>query len=246
MICRLALILGIILSCHTLYASTENDSLFAKGNAAYAAGNFSMAFRYYDGLLRDGVEDASLFFNFGNTCIQMNQPAKAIAYYEKALRLRPDDKTSRENLRETRKVLGLDYKDGGWIVYSFLKKTRLTGLISLLFLWVSLALLFRWLFSSQEKRKIRVLYFSIVMLLFSATLCYLTIDNWRKSQPNHYGIIIENEVVAKENPVSSSLELFELKPGTKVRILQQANGWSEVNGGKNRQGWVPNMTLIGI
>lgn len=243
---RIRLFLFALACCHTLYASTENDSLFSKGNAAYAAGNFSMAYRYYDGLLRDGVEDASLYFNFGNTCIQMNQPAKAIAYYEKSLRLNPNDKASRENLRETRKVLGLDYKDGGWVMYSFLQKTHLTGLIALVGIWIALAALFRWLFTTPGLRQSRLLYVALFFALFAALFCYFTIDSWNKSRPNHYAIIIENETVVKESPAINGLELFELKPGTKVQILQLNNGWCEVNGGKNRRGWIPASTLISI
>ena len=235
-------VVGLIFFGFSLFAE-ETDSLFKVGNAAYARGDFERAYNVYDGLVREGVTDASLFYNFGNTCIQVNEPARAIAFYEKAIKLNPEDKEARHNLREVNKVLGVRSKSE-WIenIY-FLRKTRITGLLGLLFVWLGIIIIYRPLIKEKEPRKKKWLYTGLASWAIAIFLFVLTFDSWDKSRPDHFGIVVNNDVVAKEIPSKSGLEIFELKPGTKVRVIDKEAEWSQVKADKGRKGWVPNAVL---
>ena len=238
-------ILGLIFYSCSLFAD-ETDSLFKVGNAAYARGDFEKAYNVYDGLVREGVKDASLFYNFANTCIQVNEPARAIAFYEKAIKLNPKDKEARHNLREVNKVLGVRSKTEWLENIYFLRKTKITGLLGLLFVWLGIVIIYRPLIKEKEPRKKKWLIAGLTSWALAIFLFVLTFDSWDKSRPDHFGIVVINDVVAKETPAKSGLEIFELKPGIKVRVIENEAEWSKIKADNGRKGWIPTSVLVMI
>jgi len=69
----------------------ENNALITEGNKAYADGLYNNAISSYTKVLDEGYESADLYYNLGNACFKTDDLASAILYYEKALKLSPND-----------------------------------------------------------------------------------------------------------------------------------------------------------
>ncbi|HBN75445.1 MAG TPA: hypothetical protein DD473_06430 [Planctomycetaceae bacterium] len=92
-------------------STTQQQALLTEANEAYATGIeksqtdaadakelFSIAGRKYQLLIDSNIQNADLFINLGNTCLQTGQLGSAIANYEKALQLEPHNRQAIKNL----------------------------------------------------------------------------------------------------------------------------------------------------
>lgn len=78
------------------------DSLWNRANVLYADTHYQEALDNYMEIERSGKESATLYYNMGNTYFQMRYIAYAILYYEKALRLEPNNPDIAYNLEIAR------------------------------------------------------------------------------------------------------------------------------------------------
>jgi tetratricopeptide (TPR) repeat protein len=102
---------GMLAACALLGLSgtTQADSLadvFARGNAAFARGEYASAVREYEALSEAGIDDADVAFNLASSHGELGHYGQAIRYFERALRLSPRDAEARASLRRARDALG--------------------------------------------------------------------------------------------------------------------------------------------
>ena len=76
----------------------EKATNVAKTDAAEASDLFTTAAQKYQLLVDSGVHNARLYRNLGNACLQSNQLGRAIANYERATQLAPNDRQLAVNL----------------------------------------------------------------------------------------------------------------------------------------------------
>lgn len=89
-------ILPVLLALTGLAFSSPAE-LFSRGNAAYEAGDYSQALLLYDSAARR-VQNADIYYNRGNARFKLGQVGRAIADYNRAYALAPQDKNVRYNL----------------------------------------------------------------------------------------------------------------------------------------------------
>jgi SH3-like domain-containing protein len=68
----------------------------------------------------------------------------------------------------------------------------------------------------------------------------------REATDNSQAIILTPKVDVRSEPRESATTLFVLHEGTKVMVLQDRNGWSEVRLPNGSVGWMPPATLVRI
>ena len=71
--------------------SNEGKAEFDKANDLYRKNKFEDAVKEYKKLIDDGYESAALYYNLGNAYYREGNIGHAILYYEKALKLEPND-----------------------------------------------------------------------------------------------------------------------------------------------------------
>lgn len=76
----------------------DASALIAQADSAYNADNFQEAAELYNQAINNYGSSAKLYYNLGNTYYRMGQSGNAIIAYERALRLDPSDRDTRENL----------------------------------------------------------------------------------------------------------------------------------------------------
>ncbi len=227
------------------------DSLYRSANDSYAAGNWQDAVESYSSVESLGLESAALYCNLGNAWYKAGDVAKAILYYERALKLDPSYSDARYNM-----TVVSDYiQDRIEPVPEFILKTwarnlcyaldsdawAVAGLVFLAVVAVSLLLLF--LSASLAWRRTGF-FAAIVFFLFSLTS--LSCAFWQKADYSRKdGAIIMAPVVSVKSSPSSeaSTDLFILHEGTKVLILDEVGDWRNIELADGRQGWMQSADM---
>lgn len=227
------------------------DSLYRSANDSYAAGNWQDAVESYSSVESLGLESAALYCNLGNAWYKAGDVAKAILYYERALKLDPSYSDARYNM-----TVVSDYiQDRIEPVPEFILKTwarnlcyaldsdawAVAGLVFLAVVAVSLLLLF--LSASLAWRRTGF-FAAIVFFLFS--LISLSCAFWQKADYSRKdGAIIMAPVVSVKSSPSSeaSTDLFILHEGTKVLILDEVGDWRNIELADGRQGWMQSADM---
>lgn len=222
------------------------DSLFNDANTAYSDGRWQDAIDSYSAIGNLGLESAALYCNLGNAYYKSGDVAKAILYYEKALKLDPSWSDARYNIT----VVSDFIQDRIEPVPEFILKTwtrdlcytldsdtwAVTGLVFLLLTVVSLLFLF--LSPSLGLRRTGF-FCGIVFFLLTVMSCSFAF--WQKADYSRKdGAVIMTPVVSVKSSPSSetSTDLFILHEGTKVRILDEVGDWRNVELADGRQGWM--------
>ncbi len=88
---------AILMSLMTLHAETA-ETLTQQADSAYMRDDFGSALSLYLDIANNHGTSAPLYYNIANCYYRLGQPGKAIVYYERALRLDPSDRDTRDNL----------------------------------------------------------------------------------------------------------------------------------------------------
>ena len=79
-----------------------DESHFAQGNKAYAAGDFKAAIADYEAAVTAREWNANLFYNLGNAYYRVHDFGRAILNYERALQIDPHHPEAEANLQLVR------------------------------------------------------------------------------------------------------------------------------------------------
>lgn len=226
-----------------LITSTQiKASTLEEINALYKEGNYEQAISGYEAIIQSGVENEMLYYNLGNAAYKLNKIGLSIWAYEKALKIKPNDKDIKHNLQ----LVNLKIKDNivatpkffiiQWMSSISHSLTSNNWAWISLFLGVSaiLSLLF-YLFSKRLLfRKAGFFKFIAFTLLAVITLVF-AIATSRKSKE---AIIYSYSTTAKSEPAQASTDLFIMHEGLKVKILGEEESWIQIQLPNEMKGWI--------
>ena len=222
------------------------DSLFNAGNEAYSGGMWEDAVSAYTAVENLGLESPALYCNLGNAWYKSGDIARAMLYYERALKLDPSYSDARYN----RTVVSDFVQDRIEPVPEFILKTWTKGLCYaldsdtwavavLVFLALTAAALLM-LFLSSSLALRRTGFFSAIVFFLLAVMS-VSFAFWQKTDYfRKDGAVIMTPVVSVKSSPSSetSTDLFILHEGTKVMILDEVGEWRNIELADGRQGWM--------
>ena len=228
-------------------AESYPDSLWRSGVEAYTAGDYASALKDFEDVRETGLMSKELYYNLGNSYLRSGEIAQAILWYERACRLDPSDADIRYNLEYAR-ALTQDRIDE--VPEMFFQQWRrgvcyllpsnawaVIGLVSLA-LMVACVLLFL-LGSTGGRRKLG--FFLGIAFLVVALLGW-DFAQWQRSEALRQDMAIVMKPVSsvKSSPsADGAKDLFILHEGTRVRILDNVGGFSNIELADGRQGWIP-------
>lgn len=220
-------------------------NLLQRANELYAQGEFLLAAHLYEQILLEKGVAPELFFNLGNAYFRAHEIARAILNYERALRLNPRFVDARYNLELAQaRVL-----DNIIAPEPFFLKRLINKLISdftsnqwFYFSWILfiVSLICFLLFVFGRSRTLRKISFGLAVAILAISMSSLTISVVRKNQfLNHQeAIVMIGVITVKSSPDRSGTHLFELREGTKVRVVNTLGDWVEIMIADGRIGWV--------
>ncbi|MBR5483835.1 MAG: tetratricopeptide repeat protein [Alistipes sp.] len=232
-------------STETLPSSNNPDELWQIANTAYNAGNYAQAEECYTRIVEQGLHSAALYYNLANAHFKQDELGKAMLYYNRALRLRPNDEDIRHNLEYAEQST----KDSIEEIPEFFLKTWIKSLrgalsctawsiLSLLMLVAALACGLLYLLAQRlSLRKIGFYLMTVTALLFVVTTAFAWSERNMLVERSE-AIIMNSAVSIKSSPDRSATELFVLHEGTKVTIGETIDGWAEVRIADGRKGWI--------
>lgn len=208
-------------------ANKEYDSLRLQADELYRAGKTDTAYWVYEGLTREGLEDALLFANMGNACMQQNKVAEAVSWYERSLHLHPENEMVVNNLKYALNKLELEYQDPDAIA-SLMRYP----VFSIALWWIAAVLL--GLFFFIKRSAIRMISAALSGLMIIAATFFTFND---KLTDDAEAIVLANTSVYSL-PSELSDEVYEFSLGSKITICKQEKNWCQVQIRNGRKGWV--------
>ncbi|MCB4798147.1 tetratricopeptide repeat protein [Neotamlana laminarinivorans] len=224
---------------------SQNQSLFEKANALYNDGKYAEAIDDYMAILETGNHSAELYFNLGNANYKLNNIAPSIYYYEKALRLDPDNTDIKNNLAYAQNMT-IDVVDvvpdsgiskllkslANKFTFDFWAKLA----IVFVFVFVVLFLLYYFAYTTIRKRiSFIASILALILMSITLTLAFYKFDLDKTDNP---AIVFAQESKIKSGPNLNSEEAFRLHEGTKVQVLETFDNWKKIKLADGKTGWV--------
>lgn len=228
----------------------QNQSLFEQGNELYNQGKYAEAIEKYKAILETNNHSEALYFNLANAHYKLNHIAPSIFYYEKALKLAPEDQDIKNNLAFAKNMTIDDIDTIPDAGFSKLIK-KITDIMSFdnwakaavgsVIIFVLLILLYYFTYSTNKKRLAFIT--SNIFLFVAATSLLIAFHKYNLSKNDKPAIVFAQETVIKGEPNSRSQELFRLHEGTKVQILDTINQWKKIKLADGKTGWIENEDI---
>jgi tetratricopeptide (TPR) repeat protein len=232
-------------------AQESVDVWFEQANAAYNMGNYDSAKIVYEKILATELESVPLYFNLGNAYYKMREYPMAIYCYEKALKLDPSNEEVQTNLAIANQAIvdKIEPVPQSFIVRGWRNvRASLSGdqwaWCSIVFFALLLVSLF--LFLRSRKVGLRKLGFfaGLVFLMAFGLSVVFAAQLKHASETQDQAILMTPTVTVKSSPSVESVDLFVLHEGTKVSILETANGWCKIKIANGSVGWLTEDSML--
>jgi len=229
----------------SLTFATFPDDLFTQANQLYREKNYEGAIVLYDSIVRSGYSSAELFFNLGNAHFKLGHLAPAILSYERAKKISPSDKDIDFNLRIANlrvvdrveplpelffvrwvKNLVIKHSSDGW------------AKLAMLMMWAALAFGAVFIFVNHLPAKRIGFFAALVALLISLSSALLAYSQYNYQRTSDSAIVFVKNVYIKSAPDPQSTDLFILREGIKVQLLESEGEWQKIQLADGKVGWM--------
>jgi len=238
------LFLGLILFSGAF--AQEETMLFEQANQLYRAGEYQKAATTYEQIVKNGYENAPLYYNLGNSYFKMQNIPASILNYERAKKLAPTDEDINYNLRLTNlrvidKVEPIPrlFFINWW--NSFLNIFSTTGwaIAGIIALWSTVILGAIFLTAGNILIQRLLFFIGIVLMLFALLAFVGMYQQLHQTEGTQYGIVFTQSIAVKSAPDAQSTDLFVLHEGVKVEFLDTVGEWRKVRLADGKIGWLP-------
>jgi len=232
--------------CLSAGAASDPGQVMRQALQAYEQGEFDRASVLYEGLVKEGLVSAPLFFNLGNCYFQTGQLAKAVLNFERAYLLQPGNQKIRKNLRLARNQV--EGEPLAWPEFSpAVQWGSLRGMLTpnnwalsgLAACWLALA---AWLLGRRAGKPL-VWQVLAWVLGFATLLSWLLAFSATRALESDYGIVMEKELMVQVGPDDKSGTVSTIYEGWKVQRLDQIGDWIKVELPDGEEGWLKKETV---
>ncbi len=237
---RIATLLMMISMSATLLAGTLEDA-----HKAYEEARYEEAAALYSEVVETKGASATVYYNLGNAHYKQQEWARAILYYERALRINSRMKDARFNLELTQTHIRDKIEPVPRPLLSILWQNTMQFLAPAS--WLFLAILFTilaataaFLLYRSNRPEVRRPAFNV--LLFSAitalVVMVISLSTRHYMLTHKRAVIMEPTVILRSEPSESSTSLFILHEGLTVDIERSERDWFYVSMPDGNTGWL--------
>jgi tetratricopeptide (TPR) repeat protein len=243
------LIVAIILT-GGIAGAQSNEELFQQGNAAYQQGHYDEAIARYSAVVDRQIHHAAVFYNLANSCFKKGDLARAILFYERALKLEPRDRDIRRNLQFARSQTADRIEDPNPSIllavlrgiHHYLSLNEWTILVSSLFVLLCGLIIHRLLLVGPLARDLNFYALVVITSIFLGSLGFCG----AKVHEAFYekdAVVTAQKVEIRSGPAQTYTILLQLHAGTKVDVVQEVEGWTQVRLANGYEGWIPDGSI---
>lgn len=254
---KIYIILLLLTVTYTAYAQKDTIVTMNKhvtktqADSAYINNDFAGAIAMYETIIQNQGESAAIYYNLGNSYYKIDNIAKAILNYEKALLLNPGNGDIRFNLELAQsktidkvvpmsemffvtwtKALTNQFSERGW---------GKLGIVSFILILLSLCLYF---FGKKIILKKMGFIIAICMLMICIIANLFASTQKEKLMNRNNAIIMVPSITVKSTPNETGTDLFILHEGRKVMIKDNTmKEWKEIQLEDGNAGWIPSNSI---
>ena len=242
---KIAVLIAVMLLAAFHSYSQSPDQLAVQAAKEYNSMHFPAAIKLYEKIIEGGYESYALYYNLGNAYFRNNETAQAILYYEKALKLSPNNEDIKHNIEvinnkltdKVEKIPELFYKRWWKYVINLMDIDMLAALNIVL---LTLALLLLTFYIAIPNLMIRKFSFwaGVTLLLFFSLGVIAASQRNHIITSNHEAIVFAPTVNIKSSPDENSKDIFVLHEGTKVTLMDIVAEWQEIRISNGSVGWI--------
>jgi tetratricopeptide (TPR) repeat protein len=218
-------------------ALANTQESYELGLDALRAEDFSTAESHFLEALDSGAQDPALYHALGNALYRQQEHGRALAAWERGMRLNPRDGDLEANADHTRRELGLDLDHAG-------KSSRLawnhwlTPWESTLGSGILLALGFLGLLIRRLRRAPDRRSWGWESPTCLALGLVLAASTWEAAGLDAGHIVVGEEVTARSAMGAQGVALFELGPGAATTVIERSGDHVLVLLRDGRKGWL--------
>lgn len=225
--------------------SASPSELFTQANQLYKEKNYEGAIALYDSIAKSGNSSPELFFNLGNAHFKLGQLAPAILNYERAKKLNPSDEDIDFNLKLANlrvvdrvepvpelffvkwiKNMVIGHSSDGW------------AKLALMLVWATFILGALFLFVNNAIIKRVAFFAALLALLLSIGTAILSYSQYNYQGTSRTAILFSKNAYVKSAPDPQSTDLFILREGIKVTLLESEGDWQKIQLADGKVGWM--------
>ncbi len=242
---RLGYVLLLLLCTNSAWADSGAEKRAELAYKTILAGEVDEAISVYESLLQEGYMSADLLYNLGVAYHEDGQLGQAILQHEKALRLRPYDRTVEKNLQLLRDEqedglipLPPFYLRAVWDKLAARMSPNAWSILAIILGWLAVAALVVWLMA--QERKYKRWGFWTGMGLAVLTIVPIGLANSRKASlaRSDQAILLVPDSAVLIAPGEDADVAMEIHEGVHLRILDSFEDWFKIELVDGRQGWL--------
>lgn len=222
----------------------------AEADSAYMKQDYEKAIEIYEKLLTEG-ESAVLIYNMGNAYYRMDNMAKAIVNYERALLLQPSFADAKFNLKLAQtKIVDKIHPQSEmffitwWKAFNRIMSGHAWSIVAICSIVFSCLCCIVLMFMSNRtwRKSLAVVAVLCLLLYILADLFAANLYNAVKYRED--AVIQDTSVSVKSTPSDSGTDLFVIHAGLKVHIVDNTMmSWREIQLPDGKRGWIPTQSL---
>lgn len=230
---------------------THSEITKEKADSAYIDNDFATAIDMYETLLETQGESADIYYNLGSSYYKMDQIAKSILNYEKALLLQPGDEDIRFNLELAQSktvdkitpVREMFFVTWIRLLTNAMNEKGWSQLAIFFFIFMLLGII---LYFFSKKILLKKVGFILAICFFLLCVVSNIFASIQKNEmlKHENGIIMAPSVTVKSTPNEKGTDLFILHEGRKVMIKDNTmKEWKEIQLEDGNVGWIPSNVI---
>jgi tetratricopeptide (TPR) repeat protein len=223
----------------------EASLQFEQANQLYRNGEYQKAAQMYEQIQTNGYENASLYYNLGNSYFKLHNIPGALLSFERAKRLAPHDEDISYNLRlanvhiiDKIEPLPRLFFIEWWQNFIGLFSSDGWAIVGLVTIWsaVVCGVLF-FIIRSMIVQRITVL-FGVTLIVVAMIAGVGMFQQLHHEQNEQYAIVFSPSMPVKSAPDAQSVDLFVIHEGLKVEILDAVGEWKKIRLADGKVGWM--------
>jgi tetratricopeptide (TPR) repeat protein len=241
----LAALFLILTSTHARYSETEALKKYHEANITYQKLDYERSIKLYEDLISNNYKSSEIYYNLGNAYFKTGNVPKAILYYERTKKLKPDDEDTNFNL----KIASLKVVDKIESVPQIFYKrwaNRLALIISangwaitfIITVWLLFAASALYVMAKTVITKKISFLLIIIFLCLTASTGVIAAKSHSLSHVDQQAIIMSSSVYIKSSPDDKGNDVFILHEGTKADVMDEIGEWRKIRIANGSVGWM--------